>query len=398
MAVQQSVRVLIAEDDFLVGELIRSQIEQMGYEVVETAATGEEAVAMTMRHHPDVVLMDLAMPGIDGIEATRRIGDCCPTPVVAVSAHGSPERVQRASAAGIGAYVAKPPTARDMDRAITIARARFADMMRAKELTASLQAQIAESGRLTAERRSIEDQMVLSQRSDIVGNIVGGIAHNFNNLFTAVLCNIELASDQLVPTSDTARILEDAIDSVAQATNLTRQMMAYCGQSLTRKVRLRLNDEVDAARPLLDATAGGRCRVRFDIGDVTGEVSADQAQVRQLVSNLFINAVEAASRRPDGEVRVSVGSGTARFGDYSAIAGLRPDSPAVWIGVWDNGEGIPASLQEKIFEPFFTTKFFGRGLGLAAVQGIVTGHGGIVEVTSAPETGTTFRVAFPVAT
>ena len=176
MSEQETVRVLIAEDDYLVSKLIERLLENIGYTVVGEAADGLEAVEMTQSTRPDVVLMDIKMPVMDGIEATRRIHESCPTPVVMLTAYDRPEMVERSSAAGAGAYLVKPPNVREIERAITIAMARFGDMMklrdyagqleqRVQERTAQLQAQYA---RLDAILRSTTDGIVVA---DEEGNI-----------------------------------------------------------------------------------------------------------------------------------------------------------------------------------------------------------------------------------
>ncbi len=140
---KQGIRVLIVEDEPLVGEMIAGLLEELGHEPVGKALNGREGVAMTASIRPDVVLMDLEMPGMDGVEATREIQASAPTPVVALTAHDSREWVERASSAGVGAYVLKPPNTREIERAITIAMARFDDLMELRRLNAELEAALA---------------------------------------------------------------------------------------------------------------------------------------------------------------------------------------------------------------------------------------------------------------
>jgi CheY-like chemotaxis protein len=125
---QEKPRLLIVEDDYLVGEMIKGLLEEAGYTVVGEATDGLEAVEMTQSLQPDAVLMDIMMPVMDGIEATRLIYERCPTPVVMLTAYETQEMVEKASAAGAGAYLVKPANVREMERAITIAIARFSDI------------------------------------------------------------------------------------------------------------------------------------------------------------------------------------------------------------------------------------------------------------------------------
>ncbi|UCC89178.1 MAG: response regulator [Anaerolineales bacterium] len=140
MNVQDEIRVLIVDDNPMVGDTIQTMLEGMGYIVAGTATDGARAVEMTQSVRPDVILMDVDMPNMDGIQATQLIQASCPTPVVVLTAYEPPELVERASAAGVGAYLVKPPRAPEIERAMTIAMARFADMMELRRLNSELQA------------------------------------------------------------------------------------------------------------------------------------------------------------------------------------------------------------------------------------------------------------------
>ena len=135
-------RVLVAEDDYLVGEEIGRALKQIGYELVKDVSDGAEAVKMVCAIKPDVVLMDIKMPEMDGLEATRQIQERCPTPVVILTAHESQDLLDQASEAGVSAYLTKPPKPQAIDRAIIIAMARHGDLMelrrRNKELENAL--------------------------------------------------------------------------------------------------------------------------------------------------------------------------------------------------------------------------------------------------------------------
>lgn len=144
MKIDKPVSVVIAEDETLVADLIAHELASMGMEVVGRAANGRQAVELTASLRPDVVVMDIAMPVMDGLAAAATIQTECPTPVVIVSAHEAAEDVAGATAAGVGAFLAKPPQGAELDRAITIARARHADLMEMRRLNRELTTAIAE--------------------------------------------------------------------------------------------------------------------------------------------------------------------------------------------------------------------------------------------------------------
>jgi AmiR/NasT family two-component response regulator len=144
MKAPSPVRVLIADDDILVIEAIQELLERIGHRVVGKVADGRQAVEAAQSLRPDVILMDIVMPRMDGLEAARQIIDSCPTPVVLITAHETPELVELASEAGIGAYLVKPPQVRELGRAIAIAMARFEDLMELRRLNAELQEALAQ--------------------------------------------------------------------------------------------------------------------------------------------------------------------------------------------------------------------------------------------------------------
>ncbi len=134
MKIQNPIRVVVAEDDFLVSREIGRALKSIGFQVVSEVANGEDAVEKTCELKPDVVLMDIQMPRLDGLQASKRIQARCPTPVVVLTAHESQDLVARASDTGVGAYLTKPPKPAEIERAVTIAMARHTDLMVCRKL------------------------------------------------------------------------------------------------------------------------------------------------------------------------------------------------------------------------------------------------------------------------
>ena len=144
MAKERVLRVLVAEDDFLVSKEICRIVEKLGHQVVAKAANGEQAVELAVERTPDVAIMDIRMPKLDGIGAAERLQEDCPLPVVILTAHESADFVEQASAAGVGAFLTKPPRAEELSRALVIAVARHQDLMRLRELNEKLERSLAE--------------------------------------------------------------------------------------------------------------------------------------------------------------------------------------------------------------------------------------------------------------
>jgi AmiR/NasT family two-component response regulator len=139
-----SLRVVIADDEALVCNLIQAELEKIGHRVVGRASDGHQAVELTQATQPDLVLLDIAMPEMDGLAAAREIQERVPTPIVLLTAHDNPELVREASRLGIGAYLIKPPSARELDRALVLSLARHADLMQLRKANARLQQELTE--------------------------------------------------------------------------------------------------------------------------------------------------------------------------------------------------------------------------------------------------------------
>lgn len=144
-----SLEVVIADDETLVANVIQMELESIGMRVIGRASDGRQAVELARTLHPDVILMDITMPELDGIAAAAEIQRECPTPVVILSAHDQIEDVTRASAAGVGAFLVKPPRAAELERAISIAVARHADLLELRRVNQALQQALSEVKRLS---------------------------------------------------------------------------------------------------------------------------------------------------------------------------------------------------------------------------------------------------------
>jgi signal transduction histidine kinase len=201
------------------------------------------------------------------------------------------------------------------------------------------------------------------------------------------------------PGSEVDQLLEQIELAGERAAEVSQQMLAYSGRGTFAPARRDLRAAVAEIAQLLAAAIPENVGVDLDFADDLPPIYADSGQLTQVLMNLLTNAAEAIGAEP-GTVRVRVDLrhvDTATFATFSYADGTAPGS-YVAIEVADTGVGMPEETVSRIFEPFFTTKFSGRGLGLAAVLGIVRAHGGAVKVASALGKGTTFTVLWPPAT
>jgi PAS domain S-box-containing protein len=246
------------------------------------------------------------------------------------------------------------------------------------------------------DRKEADRALLQSQKLESMGLLAGGIAHDFNNLLGAILGNLGLAQMEISPMAPSRQRLETIEALVVRAADLTRQMLAYSGRGKFQLKTLNLNDLVQEMTHLLGISISKKAVIRYALDPRLPSIQADPSQIQQVVMNLVINASDAIGERSG---RITIGTHTASL-DEEALARSFPGQPLapgpfVALEVADNGSGMSPETLPRIFDPFFTTKFTGRGLGLAAIQGIVRGHRGGIQVQSELGRGTTFSLLFP---
>jgi PAS domain S-box-containing protein len=229
------------------------------------------------------------------------------------------------------------------------------------------------------------------QKLESIGVLAGGIAHDFNNLLHVILGNADLARLHVAADSPAREHLDEVVRATQRAAELTQQLLAYSGRGAVESRRLDLSLEVREMGTLLRTAISKQATLAWDLAPDLPAVTADPTQVRQIVMNLITNASDSLGDGP--------GTITLRTGLVEADTEARPadadEGPAVFLEVTDTGCGMDSGTLQRIFDPFFSTKFTGRGLGLAAVMGIVESHHGHVRIRTAPGEGTTFRVILP---
>ena len=249
--------------------------------------------------------------------------------------------------------------------------------------------------RAEAERQDLERRVLHAQKLESLGVLAGGIAHDFNNLLLAIQGNADLALLDL-PGDARARLYVNEIRNAARrAAGLCHQMLAYSGRGNFVIEHLDVDVLVEEMVRILAVSVSKKAELRLELAGHLPLVRADATQLRQVMMNLVTNASEALEDRP-GRITVRTGLADLRPEDVA----VHPDSdlPAgryVSLEVADSGCGMDAATRERMFDPFYSTKFAGRGLGMAAVLGIVSGHRGSLSVESEPGEGTSIRVLLP---
>ncbi len=420
---RQNVRVLIAEDNYLVGETIKEMLREVGYTVVGQAMDGLQAVAMTQSIQPDVILMDIEMPDMDGIEATRRIYECCPTPVVMLTAYETEELVARASEAGAGAYLVKPPQAHELKRTIMIALARFDDMVALRESNRRLEETLVEL-------QATQEQVIKQERLAAVGQLAAGVAHQFNNIMTSII----LCADMMLRTPNLAPRAREQLGTIREeghrAADLTQQILDFSRKAMLRRQDMNLVPFLRDVRDLLQRELSKDIRIHLacdveeaatlppsedrgaatlppseDRGAATLpsvekrgavekiSVNADPQRLQQAIVNLALNAQDAMPE--GGSLHFMLIRLQLEPGDPPPLPDIQPGEWAR-LTVTDTGTGIPPDVLPHIFEPFFTTQApLRKGLGLPQAYGIIKQHGGHMDVKTEVGAGTSLTIYLP---
>jgi|HubBroStandDraft_1064217.scaffolds.fasta_scaffold00952_13 two-component system cell cycle sensor histidine kinase/response regulator CckA len=257
-------------------------------------------------------------------------------------------------------------------------------------------ADISDRQRAVEENRRLEAQVQHAQRLQSLGILAGGLAHDFNNLLTIIMGNARIALLDLPPGSPVVENLAEIETATSRAAELTSQMLAYSGKGQFTLQAVNLSRLAEETANLLQTVIPKKTAIQFNLQNPLPAIEADPAQIRQIAMNLITNAAEAIGET-GGVVRVTTGMVDADRAYLSStyFDDHLPAGRYVYLEVWDTGCGMSPETLAQIFDPFFTTKFTGRGLGLAAVIGIVRAHHGALKVSSQPGLGSTFRLLFP---
>ncbi|MGE3190252.1 MAG: nitrogen regulation protein NR(II), partial [Vicinamibacterales bacterium] len=299
---------------------------------------------------------------------------------------------ERRATAGLPALVSVGPEPRHLEVAVTPvrdSRERFTGwLVLLHDVTGARRAQ--------SERQALDRRVQEQQRLESLSVLAGGVAHDFNNLLTGILGNADLLSISAAPGSPLRQSADAIVIGAQRAADLVSKMLAFAGEGRVMAQAVDLGELGAEMVDLLQASVARHCTLRYHAAPDLPPFHADATQLRQILLNLIINAAEASE---EGAL-VSVEIGVQRLDQADlasvAITGGAEPGPYVFVDVCDQGVGMDEHTLGRIFDPFFSTRATGRGLGLAAVQGIVRSYRGAIRVTSTPGQGTRFRIWLPL--
>ncbi|MGE0083989.1 MAG: response regulator [Desulfococcaceae bacterium] len=411
------VRVLIIDDDRVIRESISVFLEDSGFIITE-AENGRVGLEIFRgEKRPDIVLVDLRMPEVDGLDVLTAVTVEAPEmPVIVVSGTGVMQDAIEALRLGAWDYVTKP--IQDMEvlehavrKALERARLLVENRKYREHLESEIQKRTAEleerSKQLESANERLMEEMEERQRSEArfrhaqkmeaLGTLAGGIAHDFNNILFPIIGYTELAMDDIAENSLIYRNLEQILRAAFRAKDLVSQILAFSRHSDTEYCPVNIRMIVKEVLKLVRATLPSTIEIQQDAGSEGRPVLGDPTQIHQVMMNLCTNAYHAM-REKGGVLSIRVRE-TEIGTDNSEFQPPAASGTYVKISVRDTGHGMTDEIREHIFDPYFTTKEPGEGtgLGLSVVHGIVRNHNGHITVQSVPGMGTEFNIWLPVA-
>jgi signal transduction histidine kinase len=408
---EAAANILVVDDDDGGRYLKAHVLRKHGYHVAE-ASSGMAAIEQCCARTPDLVMLDVRLPDISGIEVSRRIKATHPGIVVLQTSAAVTSSHDRASALDGGAdgFLVEPIEPEEL-----LATARSLLRMRGAEqalrrLNESLELLIAERTRAlteanrrleieSAELRKTEELLWHTQKLEAVGQLTGGIAHDFNNLLAVVVGSMEMIQAAFesggdLPRAKILRLLKASEAATGRATKLTQQLLAFARRSTFTLDVVSLDEVLVACEPFLRRALGDSNVLEFNFEPDLWLARIDTSQFEAAILNLVVNARDAMPQ--GGQLEIATGNVVID----AAEARRSPDLTAgtyVVVSISDTGTGMDSDVAAHAFEPFFTTKEVGRGtgLGLSQVYGFIKQSGGHVVIDSAPGVGTTFRLYLP---
>jgi signal transduction histidine kinase len=374
-----AAKILIVDDEPANVRLLERLLQSAGYTELEQATDPRRVLTLYETFRPDLILLDLLMPHLDGIAVLAQLRSAIPegvyVPVLVLTADATLEAKQRALAAGANDFLTKP-----FEQFEVVLRIR--NLLDTRRLYLELERQ---NRLLEATVRERTERLLQSEKVAAMGSLLAGVAHELNNPLAVVLGQSHLLRES-APDARTLARAQKISAGADRCGRIVRNFLALARQRAPERGEVRLNQVVDEALELLAyELRTDNVEVALDLAEGLPVLWADGHQLHQVLVNMVANA-HHAMRHGRAQRRLAI---TTRFD---------PGSRHVRLALADTGPGIPAEIRAKIFEAFFTTKPPGQGtgLGLSLCQGIVAEHGGTIAVESEPGRGATFTITLPV--
>ncbi len=368
------LRILHLEDDPNDAALVQSTLEAAGITCTTTCVQDRDEFVAALEHGGvDLILSDFSLPAFDGLSATEIARTRWPElPVILVSGSLGEELAIDSLKSGATDYVLKGR----LSRLVPAVRRAMLEV------------------KTRAERTRLETQLIEAQKREVIGQLAGGVAHDFNNILSVIIGYTTLVASELDSDNPLQKYLGEIQHASDRAVGLTRQLLVFSSQETVEPVVLDLNAVVQDLAKMLRRLIDENIEMTIVPGPQIGRIKADSGHIGQVLMNLVVNARDAMPN--GGKLTITTHHVDFDENDAPACQGARPGK-YVLLSVSDTGTGMTEEVKARLFEAFFTTKPKGKGtgLGLATCHTIVQQSGGHITVDSEIGVGTTFRVYFP---
>jgi C4-dicarboxylate-specific signal transduction histidine kinase len=379
------IHVLLIEDDEVDATQVRRTLrDEPGRFQLHWVTTLQEGLDHLGKGEVDAVLLDLNLPDSRGVETVVRLRERAPSlPIVVLTVAIELRIALGTLQAGAQDFLLKD------------------ELSISSVLTRAIRYAI-ERQKIAYEQRRLEERVTRAEKMASLGVLAAGVALGFNRLLGTILEDADDAMELVQGSGDPQR-LSRRLNSIRQAAlragRMADQLREYAATSRAHAAPIDLSEFVTEASGFLETIAGDGVELSYDLSASTPPVQAARIQLHEILTSLVTNAREAVGDRR-GRVAISTGS---RRADRELLARTHgnpepPEGLYTFLQVRDDGSGIPPEMLDRIFDPFFTTKFAGRGLGLAAVLGVLRELRAVVLVESQPPEGSSFTVFFPAVT
>jgi len=368
------LHILHLEDDLNDAALILATLEAGGITcTTNRVQTQDDFVAALETGGIDLILTDFSLPGFDGVSALKIAQERLPNlPVILVSGTVGEERAVDSLKSGATDYVLKE----HLVRLVPAVRRAMQDI------------------EARAEHQRLETQFIEAQKMEAIGQLAGGVAHDFNNILAIIMGYSDMLTTELGQDSPLRKYTEEIRQAAERAAGLTRQLLVFSRKQAVQPVVLNLKDVVNDMDKMLRRLIHEHIDMEIVLGDPTGCVKADSGYLGQVLMNLVVNARDAMPN--GGQLTIATKNITLDENHARKHTGATPGD-YVMLSISDTGTGMTDRVKAHLFEAFFTTKPLGKGtgLGLATCQTIVQLSGGHIGVQSEMGKGTTFKIYFP---
>ena len=375
------LKIMIIEDERNHFELIEHAIKKKFPDaMVELCETADLCLERLEAGGVDIIIADYLLAGMTGLQLLEELKKRkIEVPVIMVTGHGDEGLAVKAMKSGAFDYVVKSGDFFELIPEL------IRKALRDRDLKAKMR-------RTEEEKKRLQAHLQQAQKMEAIATLAGGIAHQFNNALSSItghtgLLEMEYPEDEKI--MDYAKAMKQSAHRMA---GLTSQLLAYARGGKYNPQTMSLSNFVEGTLPIIQHTLDPDIRLETDLPQDVMNVEVDRTQMQMVLSAIVANSNEAID--PPGRIRISTRNMDLDKEFTKDHPGLKP-GPYVCLSIEDDGKGMDEETKNRIFEPFFTTHFIGRGLGMAAVYGIVTNHDGTITVDSEPGKGTVVNIYLP---